>query len=355
MPRRLPPGCVEDRDRYKNIRIYLRRPGRPKVRLLGTPWSTEFMDAYHAALRDEAPNDERRLKRSESGSWRWVCERYFAEYAPYLRMTPPTRAAYRRVLEATFDEPIAPGDSRCFRDVPISRMTPKAVRVLRDRKLATPAAANAVIKIMRQVFEFAIEQEMITESAAAKVELFSAATDGHHAWTVAEALQFEARHPIGTQARLAYALLLYTGARVSDVRLFGRQHVNDGWLDFKPAKTSRSSGIEVSVPVLPDLQKVLDACKQDNLTFLMTHQHKPYSAKGLSNRMRDWCDEAGLPQCSAHGLRKAGATIAAENGATESQLMAIFGWTSAKQASHYTKRANRKKQAGKAMALIKVG
>lgn len=35
--------------------------------------------------------------------------------------------------------------------------------------------------------------------------------------------------------------------------------------------------------------------------------------------------------------------------------MAIFGWTSAKQAAMYTKKANRKKQAGKAMALIKPG
>lgn len=36
----------------------------------------------------------------------------------------------------------------------------------------------------------------------------------------------------------------------------------------------------------------------------------------IGNKMREWCDEAGLPQCSAHGLRKAGAAIAAERGAT---------------------------------------
>ena len=41
---------------------------------------------------------------------------------------------------------------------------------------------------------------------------------------------------------------------------------------------------------------------------------------------------------SAHGLRKAGATIAADNGATSHQLMAIFGWTTIKQAEIYTKK-----------------
>ena len=41
MPRRLPPGCVEDRDRHGNIRVYYRTKNRPKVRLRGTPWTPE--------------------------------------------------------------------------------------------------------------------------------------------------------------------------------------------------------------------------------------------------------------------------------------------------------------------------
>jgi hypothetical protein len=49
-----------------------------------------------------------------------------------------------------------------------------------------------------------------------------------------------------------------------------------------------------------------------------------------------------LPQCSAHGLRKMGATRAAENGATEHQLMAIFDWKILGQARVYTEKARRK-------------
>lgn len=49
MPRRLPSGCVEDRDRHGNTRIYFRTKGQPKVRLRGTPWTPEFMTAYEAA------------------------------------------------------------------------------------------------------------------------------------------------------------------------------------------------------------------------------------------------------------------------------------------------------------------
>jgi len=63
---------------------------------------------------------------------------------------------------------------------------------------------------------------------------------------------------------------------------------------------------------------------------------------------------AGLQQCS-HGLRKTGAAIAAENGATNLQLMAIFGWLTEKEATRYTKAARRKHMAADAMPLLAKG
>jgi integrase len=65
-----------------------------------------------------------------------------------------------------------------------------------------------------------------------------------------------------------------------------------------------------------------------------------------------WCDQAGLPHCSAHGLRKAGATIASNNGATTHPLMALFGWETLRQAETYTKQAGRIRLAKKAMYLV---
>jgi integrase len=52
-------------------------------------------------------------------------------------------------------------------------------------------------------------------------------------------------------------------------------------------------------------------------------------------------------------LRKAGATRLANNGATVAQLEAIFGWSGAKMASHYTRTADRKKLARDAMPMLK--
>ena len=62
-----------------------------------------------------------------------------------------------------------------------------------------------------------------------------------------------------------------------------------------------------------------------HMTFLVTEFGKPYSVAGFGNRFRDWCDQAGLKHCSAHGLRKALATELANNGATAHEIMAVTG------------------------------
>jgi hypothetical protein len=47
--------------------------------------------------------------------------------------------------------------------------------------------------------------------------------------------------------------------------------------------------------------------------------------------MHDW-----IRYVPKHGLKKAGATIAAENGATTRQLMAMFDWDTVSMAEAYT-------------------
>ena len=122
-----------------------------------------------------------------------------------------------------------------------------------------------------------------------------------------------------------------------------------GNLCFREKKNENRRPKDRELPILPELRAVIDATPSGHLTYITTTFGKPYTPAGFGNWFRRRCDEAGLHHCSAHGLRKAGATIAAENGATEHQLMAIFGWDSPKQAAVYTRRANRKRLAADAM------
>jgi integrase len=116
--------------------------------------------------------------------------------------------------------------------------------------------------------------------------------------------------------------------------------------------TRRPASKKRILPVLPELRAAIEASPSGQMVYLVTASSRPFTAAGFGNRFRDWCNEAGLNHCSAHGLRKAGATIAADNGATAHQLMAIYGWETLRQAEVYTRNANRARLANEAMHLL---
>lgn len=185
----------------------------------------------------------------------------------------------------------------------------------------------------------------------------SANPDGHHSWTIEEVEAFEARHPVGTKARLALALLLYTGQRRSDIVLFGRQHEKDGWLRFTQQKNKRNKPVHLEIPIRPELRAILDASPLGSMVYLVTEFGKPFTANGFGNWFRDRCDEVGEPDeqgvpplrhCSAHGLRKAAATRLADNGASAHEIMAITGHKTMKEVERYTRAASQKRLASSA-------
>jgi len=345
----------QDVDRYGNVRTYFWRKGGPKIRIREEVGSQAFLDVYRDLLAD---NQSGKLAPSrllanllEPGTYRWLCVEYFKSVR-FTRLDPRTQRVRRRVLELTCEEPIFPGAKERFGDCPLGRLTAKSIRVLRDRKAGLPEAGNERVKLIRAMFAWAVEEEHAALNPARDVPLTKTGSVGFHTWEVNEVEQFEQRHPIGTKARLALALLMWTGARRSDVVLLGKQHVRNGWLKFTQQKNRNRTPVIIEIPILPDLQRVIDASPTGDLTFLVSERRRPFAVEAFGNWFRVKCDEAGLPQCSAHGLRKAGATIAAENGASEHQLMAIFGWATSKEAERYTKAAKRKKMAGDAMSLL---
>jgi integrase len=86
--------------------------------------------------------------------------------------------------------------------------------------------------------------------------------------------------------------------------------------------------------------------------FLVNAYGKPFTRAGFNNRFRKWCDEAGLPHCTAHGLRKAAAARLASHGATNNHLKAMGGWSIVREVSTYTAAADQFKLAEAAMTLL---
>ena len=163
---------------------------------------------------------------------------------------------------------------------------------------------------------------------------------GYKVWTEPEVQQYERRWPIGTRQRVWLDVLLYSGLRRGDAVRYGRQHIRD---NVGTIQVQKSGGtVTVSLPILPVLAATLKAGPCGDLTFIVGARGRPLTKESFGNEFRDACREAGVPG-SAHGLRKLGATRAADNGATESELEAIFGWTGGHMASLYTRSANRRR------------
>ncbi len=330
---------VEDVDRHGNVRVYLRRRGYLKVRLPGPLGSLQFWAAYREAMQGNILDKPPVRKKLDQQSFRWLCEAYYGS-AEYKSLASRTRNVRRRVL-----------DQFCTKEgeKPYNRLETRHIRARRDEMAERPEAANQLVKFIRQVLSFAVENDLVMHNVAKAVPYLKTGSTGFHAWTVEEVRKYESFYPVGTTARLALALLLYTGQRRAEVVGLGRQHVRDGTLHFTQHKNRNRKPITLTLPILPQLQDVIDATSLGQMVFLSSHSGKPFTSNGFGNRFRKWCDSAGLKHCSAHGLRKAGATIAAENGATGSELMAIFGWKTLKQVQHYTATADQKRLAAGAM------
>ena len=324
-------------DRYGKARWYFRRAGFKRMTLPGLPWSPEFMEAYQQALAGQpAPIG---AERTIPGTLRALAVSYFA--SPTFRTTrPSTQYTYRNVIDRLCAEH---GDKR------VALLHREHVIKLLAARAHAPGTANALRRSLRALMQHAVEIGMRADDPTRDVrKIPTAKGDGYHSWTEGEIEQFERHHPVGSRARLAFALLLYTGQRRSDVVRMGRQHLSDNAICVRQVKTGR----EVWVPVHEALAPIL-ATAATNLTFLLTDQGKPYTAAGFGNWFRDQCQAAALHGCSAHGLRKAAARRLAEAGCSTHEIAAITGHASLKEVARYTEAVDRRRLAQSAMAKVR--
>ncbi|RWX72505.1 tyrosine-type recombinase/integrase [Mesorhizobium sp. M2A.F.Ca.ET.039.01.1.1] len=347
---RLKNVCRET-DRHKKVRYYYRAGKGPRIALTGEPGSDEFKASYDAAcggIRRPASAERQAIKVAIPRTLRWLCQNYFA--APeFTGLDASTQRVRRQIVEHCLDEPTEPGATTTFADFPLDRLTPKAIRVLRDRKADFPEAANNRVKAIRQVLKYGVDTDELPTNVAREVPYLKGKPGGFHAWTIEEVEQFEAKYPIGTQARLAFALLLYTAQRRSDIVRFGQQHVRDGWLHFTQQKGRSKNPVTLSIPIVKPLRDIIAATPTGIKTFLVTEFGKPFADAGFGNKFRYWCNKAGLPHCSAHGLRKATSARLAELGCSDREIMAITGHQTMKEVTRYTKSARQRVLAASAM------
>jgi integrase len=330
------------RDRHGRQRAYLRLPGMKTTPLPGAPGSPEFMAAYNAAVAAAVPKAGAG-ERVIPGSLDALAISYYDSPA-FTGLRESTQAAYRRLVEE-----LRTG----YGSRPVIRVEPRHIEAMMAQKSEHPTAANHRLRLLRALMAHAVKIRMISTNPCLGIRKVPYRTEGYHTWTEDEISAFEAKHRSGSRERLAFALLLYTGQRRSDVVRMGRQHIRD--IVLKGRRTEAMEVVQVKtgkrllLPIHAALAAEIDRTPRDRLTFLLTEAGAPFSPRGFYNLFADWAREAGLPPGrSPHGLRKAAGRRLAEAGATAHQIMSVLGVT-LQTAEIYTRAAE---QAGMAVAAF---
>ena len=317
--------------------IYFRR-GDVRIRLPGPLGSKAFNAAYAAAL-EQKPQPIGAGK-TLPGSMGALAAAWYASQA-FTRLTEGSQRTYRAHLESFLAD---------YKDDAVADVQARHLLTILDKKgRKTPAAANALRNVLRQLLQFAFERGWRNDNPMRDVRRVKYAKKPIRTWSEDDIAQFEARWPSGTRARLALYLMLFTGQRRSDVIRMGPQHVRGNTIMVKQQKT----GTLLALPLHHALRAELPQAK--HLAFLMTELGAPFaSPTAFYNWFVDCAAKAELPKgLSPHGLRKATVVRLLEAGATPHQVMSITGHKSLAEVERYAAEVNQRRLA--AAAVVKLG
>ena len=335
MPRPRPPHLHREINRHGTPVWFVRVGHGPRTRIRSDFGTPEFDAEYQAAL---AGTPARKSKDNATGTLAWLVERY-RETTAWTTLALETRQRRENILLAVLD---SAGHQ------PFTRITKAAIVAGRERR--TPFQAKHFMDTVRGLFRWAVDAGLAKVDPTAGVAYPKLPdSNGFPPWDEEDVALYEERWPIGTRERVWLDVLLYTGLRRGDAVRLGKQHVRNGIATLKTEKT------DVTLPILPVLAQTLAAGPCGDLAFIASKAGKPFQKHSFGNAFAAAARKAGIEGKSAHGLRKLGATRAANAGATVAQLEAIFGWKGGRMASLYTRAADRRRLAIEGMAKLANG
>lgn len=342
MKRKLPKHVTAFYDRHGKERFRYRL-GAFSQYLRGPYNSPEFRDDLAAAKTGKPP------ARAPTGTVSELIARYYGS-ATFQKAGPARQKIVRGILESfrdDFGNDLVSGFR--FDHIEAILLAKAKKRRSGKRDVGGPVAAQNMHKQLKRLFRYAVKVGMIATNPAELAEGVKAPKGGRHPWSEPEIAAYRAKHALGTKARLALEIMLWTGLRLGDAARFGRAHIKGGTVRYVQAKT----GKELILPAAPQMLRAIEEMPMTGIeTFLVTDYGKPFSVDGLGNKVRQWCDEAGLPHCTAHGLRKALARRTADLGATQQQLKAVGTWSNDAEVATYVRGADQAKLADSALSKV---
>jgi len=321
------PFLHAERSRFGVTYYYVRVNRGRRIRIKGDFGTPEFLAHYHEVIATEAPPPREANPSVHPGSFGWLVTEWLksAEWSAAAPATQSQRKAFLDQVVATLG------------DVPLRGIKRQQLLDERNHRRETPCSANNLVKTLRALFQWAHERGLVEENHAHRVPFIKIKSPGYRPWTMEEVETYRNCWPLGTRQRVALEVLLNTGLRRGDAIRLGPQHVADGVASIRTEKTR----MEVHIPILPTLQEAIQKGPIGDTTYIARWDGKPMGRDSFSMWFHEACTVAGVPG-SAHGLRKTAATMMAEAGGSERELMAFFGWSTTSQSQVYTREADKR-------------
>jgi integrase len=327
---------------------------RRRIRIRADYGTEEFQAEYDAAISGVPV--KLTVVRQSTASLKWLWER-FRETGAWTTLGPTTRRARENIMAHVLEK----SGHESYGNI-----QPADILAGRDTRAATPSQAKGFLVIMRAMFRWALQAGHVKSDPTAGIKAFPKKKNGGFlVWSDADVDRYQAFWPLGTVQRVWLDVMLFTGLRRGDAVRIGRQHCRTytvknaaGELEKRTVATLRTEKggfrITVTLPILPILAKTLEAGPTGELAFICGINRKPLKKTSFGNLFKEACVKAGVNENkkAAHGVRKIGATTAADNGATVQELDSIFGWEGGNMAALYTEAANRKRASMRAAAML---
>jgi integrase len=338
---------------------YFRYPDAPRVRLLGAPGSSEYVEHYKQLLNVAEqpdvvafPNARRSVGRPLKsmaapsaklavflpGQIGWIIDKFLVSDSKFRKKySAGTQDSYRRAIAIIRDEL---GGAQ-IADLKRSNVTHFLAKVAEQRGTARADYVKLVLSLLWK-FACGLPQAKIDEDAAnptRDLEAHYQVKRPHQPWP--EHIQERFLEGASDHLTLAFYLARFTGFRRGDIcRL--------KWTDYDEKRgklyvqATEKTGDYVPMSVEPELTAVLAKTRRSSEFILTNTLGKPYAEKrsltGLfTNRLR----AIGAKGYTLHGLRKTLAVELAEAGANPHGLMHVLGHKTIKQALYYCQQANK--------------
>lgn len=226
----------------------------------------------------------------------------------------------------------------------------------------TPAQADYLMKAVRAMFYWAEGCGFSTTiNPAARIGALWHG-DGHEPWTYEDHDRFCRRWQVGTQQRLAVDIALYSGVRVVDLHMLGPQHLRNGWLYWTEEKGKDSKALKRRAKgnkprewkAHADLLASIAATTHGIRNFIVRPDGQPYARPDRLGRAIVRSAKAAGVNKTAHGIRKLGATMLADNGADLITIRDFLGHSSFQEAEVYIRNRDKRRASERAVALMDI-